>query len=186
MKKIFVLFSLLIAILLCSCGKNEIAVQKADFETQLIELDGSKFEIPKEWVKLEVPSSMKQSIYAPKGANAAVGTSNVSFIMAKAPADSASISDLKNNSSSFEEQIKSIFPKSSNFKFDTFKAPIGDVFTLEYQAPYGDTILTQTQYYILPDNYIVVITATDIGDNVTPSVVTVAKHIINTFELVTP
>lgn len=170
--------------ILCSCSKTSNEAKTPDFETQLIELDNSNFEIPKNWGKLTTPLSMKQTIYAPIGADLSTGTSNVSFIMTKASTNENSLEDLKKNSSTFEEQIKSIFPKAIDFKFGDFKSPAGDVFTIEYQVTYGDTTLKQIQYYMLLQDYVVVITATDIGDNVSPSVYDVAKHMIHSFKLI--
>ena len=169
--------------ILSSCSKTSNGSKTPDFDTQLVELDNSKFEIPKSWEKITAPSSMKQTIFAPIGADLSAGTSNVSFIITKASTNADSLEDLKTNSSTFEEQIKSIFPKATDFKFNNFKSNAGDVFTIEYKIPYGNTTLQQTQYYLLMEHYVVVITATDINDNVSPNVNDVAKHMIHSFKL---
>ena len=63
------------------------------------------------------------------------------------------------------------------------EAPIGKVCAISYDAELTGVTFSQTQFYPLIDNYSFVVTATDIGDGVTPNVAEVAEYIVMTLEL---
>lgn len=185
MKKFFVLSILLTTIIILSgCSKFGSQTKKANFETQVIELDNCKFEVPSSWVRIEDPTiSSSLYIFAPADANLSKNSSNVALTTVVTPEKAPDIKELQAESAAFEKQIKNIFKDAKDFKFGDFTVPSGKVFTLEYTVVFGDITMIQTQYYILMDNMTVVITATDIGDGVTPTPVEVIKHMANSFQL---
>lgn len=187
MKKLFLLFTLLLTI--CAlAGCNKIGSHAKDaknttFETQLVKLDNYQFEIPSTWKRVEDPSiNASLYIFAPANADSTKNSSNVALTIIPANGKNPTIEELKNKTSSFEEQIKNIFKDAKDFKFEDFKVPSGNVFSLQYTVAFGDITMTQTQYYILMDNQTVVLTATDIGDGVTPTPIEVIKHMAESFQ----
>ena len=74
------------------------------------------------------------------------------------------------------------FEKVENLKIDELKAPIGTVSVVSYDIYVGGMKFSQTQFYPLIDDYVVVVTATDIGISTTPSVDEVAEYVTLTLK----
>ena len=190
MKKIIIMLSMLIAALtMVSCSKeaakDEVVVEKPAFETQLIEDTGFTYEIPVGWAKVEgVTTNAGQTIYAPSSADLTKGTSSVNIVISKVNSKAVSLEDFKTQATT--ELKKAILSKVSatatDFNFGDFKAPIADVFTMDYTTKISGITMKNTQYYPLIDNYTVVVTGTDIGDNYAEKTQDVAKHIVNTIK----
>jgi len=63
------------------------------------------------------------------------------------------------------------------------EAPCGNVCVAKYKLNINDNNMNLTLYYPLVDKYLVTITCTEVGDDISPSPDKVAKHIVNTLKL---
>lgn len=78
--------------------------------------------------------------------------------------------------------ISNGFEKVENLKVEELEAPIGSVCSVSYDTYLSGMKFTQTQFYPLIDDYIIVITATNVGDEVAPSVEEVAEYVALTLK----
>ena len=85
--------------------------------------------------------------------------------------------------SDLEDQlISNGFEKVENLNVEELEAPIGSVCVVSYDTYLSGMKFSQTQFYPLIDDYIVVITATNVGEEVEPSVEEVAEYMALTLE----
>lgn len=113
------------------------------------------------------------------------GTSNVNILVQDVSGQKAvSMKDMKAAlESDLENQlISNGFEKVENLKVEELEAPIGSVCSVSYDTYLSGMKFTQTQFYPLIDDYIIVITATNVGDEVAPSVEEVAEYMALTLK----
>lgn len=166
---------------LIGCGETSIKVPKPDFETQKISEDIFECEIPSTWIKADISAVNGQFVYVPSDADLSKGTSNVNVIATKTDKKAPSMKDAK---SELQAQIEATFSEYvSNINFDETKVNAGDVCIMTYTINIEGITMNQVMYYILIDDYQILITSTNTNDNISPSSEAVAKHIINTIKL---
>ena len=124
-------------------------------------------------------------IYIPGDADSSAGVSNVNLVMVETGAEAVAFEDLK---AALEQDLApqllaNGFSAVENISVREMEAPIGKVCAISYDAELTGVTFSQTQFYPLIDNYSFVVTATDIGDGVTPNVAEVAEYIVMTLEL---
>lgn len=183
MKKIFTSFMLIIAMIfsLLGCNSNS-NIEKPDFETQKIKEDIFQCEIPNTWEKTDISQIDGQIIFTIKdGLLKSSLVSNISLIANKTDSNAPSISEAE---AEIKKQLESNFKDNvSDIIFDEIEAPCGNVCVAKYKLNINDNNMNLTLYYPLVDKYLVTITCTDVGDDISPSPDKVAKHIVNTLKL---
>lgn len=183
MKKIFTNFMLIIAMIfsLLGCNNNS-NIEKPNFETQKIKEDIFQCEIPSTWEKTNFSQIDGQIIFTIKnGVLKSSLVSNVSLIANKTDSNAPSISKAQEQ---IKKQLESNFKDNvSDITFDEIEAPCGKVCVVKYKLNINDNNMNLTLYYPLVDKYLVTITCTDVGDDISPAPDKVAKHIVNTLKL---
>ena len=71
----------------------------------------------------------------------------------------------------------------SDFKTSDYEATLGTTFKTEYKFVYEGVTITQAIYDVYIDNYLVEVTITDIGDDVSPNVSLVGEYILNSIQV---
>lgn len=188
MKKYSVLLLVLVLIstlLLGGCGKTEVSVPEPEWSTVQDSAGGFSYQIPEGWVITEDVTGQGSVIYIPGDADSSAGVSNVNLVMVETGAEAVAFEDLK---AALEQDLApqllaNGFSAVENISVREMEAPIGKVCAISYDAELTGVTFSQTQFYPLIDNYSFVVTATDIGDGVTPNVAEVAEYIVMTLEL---
>ncbi|BCJ93110.1 hypothetical protein acsn021_06790 [Anaerocolumna cellulosilytica] len=87
-----------------------------------------------------------------------------------------------------ENLIKSQFAQQgveatvTDFKSSDYESELGTAYKTEYQVSYQGTTIKQTIYDIFIDNYFFEVTASDVGDKVTPDINIVASYLLDTLK----
>lgn len=134
---------------------------------------GFSYEVPADWTTTEDVTGQGSVIYIPADADVSAGTSNVNILVQNVSGQkAASMKDMKAAlESDLEDQlISNGFEKVENLNVEELEAPIGSVCVVSYDTYLSGMKFSQTQFYPLIDDYIVVITATNVGEEVEPSV----------------
>lgn len=177
--------SLLLVALLSGCGSKPVEVSAPEWATASGSASGFSYEVPADWTTTEDVTGQGTTIYVPADADIANGTSNVNILVQNASGQkAASMKDMKSTlENGLEAQLlASGFEKVENLKVEELKAPIGNVCVVSYDTTVAGQKFTQKQYYPLIDDYIVVITSTNIGDSTDPSPEEVAEYIALTLK----
>ena len=171
--------------LLSGCSKTPAEISAPEWETASGTASGFSYEVPADWTTTEDVTGQGSIIYIPADADVSVGTSNVNILVQDVSGQKAvSMKDMKAAlESDLENQlISNGFEKVENLKVEELEAPIGSVCSVSYDTYLSGMKFTQTQFYPLIDDYIIVITATNVGDEVAPSVEEVAEYMALTLK----
>ena len=182
---VFLAISLLLVALLSGCSKTPVTVSAPEWETASGTASGFSYEVPADWTTTEDVTGQGSVIYIPADADVSAGTSNVNILVQNVSGQkAASMKDMKAAlESDLEDQlISNGFEKVENLNVEELEAPIGSVCVVSYDTYLSGMKFSQTQFYPLIDDYIVVITATNVGEEVGPSVEEVAEYMALTLE----
>ena len=182
---VFLAISLLLVALLSGCSKTPVTVSAPEWETASGAASGFSYEVPADWTTTEDVTGQGSVIYIPADADVSAGTSNVNILVQNVSGQkAASMKDMKAAlESDLEDQlISNGFEKVENLNVEELEAPIGSVCVVSYDTYLSGMKFSQTQFYPLIDDYIVVITATNVGEEVEPSVEEVAEYMALTLE----
>ena len=182
---VFLAISLLLVALLSGCSKTPVTVSAPEWETASGTASGFSYEVPADWTATEDVTGQGSVIYIPANADVSAGTSNVNILVQNVSGQkAASMKDMKAAlESDLEDQlISNGFEKVENLNVEELEAPIGSVCVVSYDTYLSGMKFSQTQFYPLIDDYIVVITATNVGEEVEPSVEEVAEYMALTLE----
>ena len=182
---VFLAISLLLVALLSGCSKTPVTVSAPEWETASGTASGFSYEVPADWATTEDVTGQGSVIYIPADADVSAGTSNVNILVQNVSGQkAASMKDMKAAlESDLEDQlISNGFEKVENLNVEELEAPIGSVCVVSYDTYLSGMKFSQTQFYPLIDDYIVVITATNVGEEVEPSVEEVAEYMALTLE----
>ena len=182
---VFLAISLLLVALLSGCSKTPVTVSAPEWETASGTASGFSYEVPADWTTTEDVTGQGCVIYIPADADVSAGTSNVNILVQNVSGQkAASMKDMKAAlESDLEDQlISNGFEKVENLNVEELEAPIGSVCVVSYDTYLSGMKFSQTQFYPLIDDYIVVITATNVGEEVEPSVEEVAEYMALTLE----
>ena len=182
---VFLAISLLLVALLSGCSKTPVTVSAPEWETASGTASGFSYEVPADWTTTEDVTGQGSVIYIPADADVSAGTSNVNIqVQNDSGQKAASMKDMKAAlESDLEDQlISNGFEKVENLNVEELEAPIGSVCVVSYDTYLSGMKFSQTQFYPLIDDYIVVITATNVGEEVEPSVEEVAEYMALTLE----
>ena len=182
---VFLAISLLLVALLSGCSKTPVTVSAPEWETASGTASGFSYEVPADWTTTEDVTGQGSVIYIPADADVSAGTSNVNILVQNVSGQkAASMKDMKAAlESDLEDQlISNGFEKVENLNVVELEAPIGSVCVVSYDTYLSGMKFSQTQFYPLIDDYIVVITATNVGEEVEPSVEEVAEYMALTLE----
>ena len=182
---VFLAISLLLVALLSGCSKTPVTVSAPEWETASGTASGFSYEVPADWTTTEDVTGLGSVIYIPANADVSAGTSNVNILVQNVSGQkAASMKDMKAAlESDLEDQlISNGFEKVENLNVEELEAPIGSVCVVSYDTYLSGMKFSQTQFYPLIDDYIVVITATNVGEEVEPSVEEVAEYMALTLE----
>ena len=182
---VFLAISLLLVALLSGCSKTPVTVSAPEWETASGTASGFSYEVPADWTTTEDVTGQGSVIYIPANADVSAGTSNVNILVQNVSGQkAASMKDMKAAlESDLEDQlISNGCEKVENLNVEELEAPIGSVCVVSYDTYLSGMKFSQTQFYPLIDDYIVVITATNVGEEVEPSVEEVAEYMALTFE----
>lgn len=182
---VFLAISLLLVALLSGCSKTPVTVSAPEWETASGTASGLSYEVPADWTTTEDVTGQGSVIYIPADADVSAGTSNVNILVQNVSGQkAASMKDMKAAlESDLEDQlISNGFEKVENLNVEELEAPIGSVCVVSYDTYLSGMKFSQTQFYPLIDDYIVVITATNVGEEVEPSVEEVAEYMALTLE----
>ena len=182
---VFLAISLLLVALLSGCSKTPVTVSAPEWETASGTASGFSYEVPANWTTTEDVTGQGSVIYIPANADVSAGTSNVNILVQNVSGQkAASMKDMKAAlESDLEDQlISNGFEKVENLNVEELEAPIGSVCVVSYDTYLSGMKFSQTQFYPLIDDYIVVITATNVGEEVEPSVEEVAEYMALTLE----
>ena len=182
---VFLAISLLLVALLSGCSKTPVTVSAPEWETASGTASGFSYEVPADWTTTEDVTGQGSVIYIPADADVSAGTSNVNVLVQNVSGQkAASMKDMKAAlESDLEDQlISNGFEKVENLNVEELEAPIGSVCVVSYDTYLSGMKFSQTQFYPLIDDYIVVITATNVGEEVEPSVEEVAEYMALTLE----
>lgn len=182
---VFLAISLLLVALLSGCSKTPVTVSAPEWETASGTASGFSYEVPADWTTTEDVTGQGSVIYIPADADVSAGTSNVNILVQNVSGQkAASMKDMKAAlESDLEDQLVSNgFEKVENLNVEELEAPIGSVCVVSYDTYLSGMKFSQTQFYPLIDDYIVVITATNVGEEVEPSVEEVAEYMALTLE----
>ena len=182
---VFLAISLLLVALLSGCSKTPVTVSATEWETASGTASGFSYEVPADWTTTEDVTGQGSVIYIPANADVSAGTSNVNILVQNVSGQkAASMKDMKAAlESDLEDQlISNGFEKVENLNVEELEAPIGSVCVVSYDTYLSGMKFSQTQFYPLIDDYIVVITATNVGEEVEPSVEEVAEYMALTLE----
>ena len=182
---VFLAISLLLVALLSGCSKTPVTVSAPEWETASGTASGFSYEVPADWTTTEDVTGQGSVIYIPADADVSAGTSNVNILVQNVSGQkAASMKDMKAAlESDLEDQlISNGFEKVENLNVEELEAPIGSVCVVSYDTYLSGMKFSQTQFYPLIDDYIVVITATNVGEEVEPSVEEVAEYMALTLE----
>ena len=182
---VFLAISLLLVALLSGCSKTPVTVSAPEWETASGTASGFSYEVPADWTTTEDVTGHGSVIYIPADADVSAGTSNVNILVQNVSGQkAASMKDMKAAlESDLEDQlISNGFEKVENLNVEELEAPIGSVCVVSYDTYLSGMKFSQTQFYPLIDDYIVVITATNVGEEVEPSVEEVAEYMALTLE----
>ena len=182
---VFLAISLLLVALLSGCSKTPVTVSAPEWETASGTASGFSYEVPADWTTTEDVTGQGSVIYIPADADVSAGTSNVNILVQNVSGQkAASMKDMKAAlESDLEDQlISNGFEQVENLNVEELEAPIGSVCVVSYDTYLSGMKFSQTQFYPLIDDYIVVITATNVGEEVEPSVEEVAEYMALTLE----
>ena len=182
---VFLAISLLLVALLSGCSKTPVTVSAPEWETASGTASGFSYEVPADWTTTEDVTGQGSVIYIPADADVSAGTSNVNILVQNVSGQkAASMKHMKAAlESDLEDQlISNGFEKVENLNVEELEAPIGSVCVVSYDTYLSGMKFSQTQFYPLIDDYIVVITATNVGEEVEPSVEEVAEYMALTLE----
>ena len=182
---VFLAISLLLVALLSGCSKTPVTVSAPEWETASGTASGFSYEVHADWTTTEDVTGQGSVIYIPADADVSAGTSNVNILVQNVSGQkAASMKDMKAAlESDLEDQlISNGFEKVENLNVEELEAPIGSVCVVSYDTYLSGMKFSQTQFYPLIDDYIVVITATNVGEEVEPSVEEVAEYMALTLE----
>ena len=182
---VFLAISLLLVALLSGCSKPPVTVSAPEWETASGTASGFSYEVPADWTTTEDVTGQGSVIYIPADADVSAGTSNVNILVQNVSGQkAASMKDMKAAlESDLEDQlISNGIEKVENLNVEELEAPIGSVCVVSYDTYLSGMKFSQTQFYPLIDDYIVVITATNVGEEVEPSVEEVAEYMALTLE----
>ena len=182
---VFLAISLLLVALLSGCSKTPVTVSAPEWETASGTASGFSYEVPADWTTTEDVTGQGSVIYIPADADVSAGTSNVNILVQNVSGQkAASMKDMKAAlESDLEDQlISNGFEKVENLNVEELEAPIGSVCVVSYDTYLSGMKFSQTQFYPLIDDYIVVITATNVGEEAEPSVEEVAEYMALTLE----
>lgn len=178
---------LVLSLVLTGCSNSNSStpeVTAPDWETKTETSNGFSYEVPADWVITDDPTGSGGIIYIPPTADVNLGTSNVNILMQQSGSPAVTLKDMNDSfSSAFKDQLISQgAEKVENIKTSSLTNSMGDVFVISYDLTMGGMNFKQVQYYPLVDDYIVVITSTEIDDGVEPAVKDVAEYMAQTFK----
>jgi hypothetical protein len=147
------------------------------FKTQEATLGKIKIKYPDNWTNMVLSENGNDvmSMLYPSSANAMSGVSNIAIVISETGEAQPDFSEVKEylesaySEEALEEQLNLSFDAAiSDIKTGEFKAALGTAFVMEYTVNYTvqnvDGTMAQSIYALFIDNYMFVLTTTDIGD----------------------
>ncbi len=162
-------------------SSKKVTTTDITYDTQDINLDKCSFKVPANWTEQEITAS-SHYLYYPANADTTTGTSSVNILIQDV-SGSTDINDYYDIKSSLEEQITSQFSSATNFNFSDFSTEKFDVFVMEYDVTQADVTMHMKQFMPLLGDSTVVITTTNIGDNVDPDPALVGQIMTETLQM---
>lgn len=169
-------------------------VVKAPFKAQELAHNNIKYIIPKEWNKTVIAEQGNYIMlsFMPTEVDPTKGSSNITLTISETEGPATEYSLLKEY---FEEYITKDLIQSQleqggiqtevkDFTTSDYEATLGTAFKVEYNFTYNDVTMTQTIYDLVIDNYLIEVTITNIGDELTPDVNTVGMYLLNTIQII--
>lgn len=169
------------------------AVDKAPFKAVEVKQGKVKFVIPEDWDKsilFELGNNALIQFY-PKSADIEKGTSSVVLTVAETgtPALDYEIAKETFKEMITEEFLVSQFSQSgldvkiTGLVYSDYKAKLGTAFKTELKLLYEDKTIEQAIYDLYIDNYLLELTVSNIGDEITPNIDTVAEYLLNSIQV---
>lgn len=165
-------------------------IKNAPFAAQETTYGKLKFIIPKTWNQETIAeqNNVAMLMFSPADGNVETGYSNIivnSTETGKEKPDYESMKSLLADILTAElitSQLaqQGITADITDFKISDIDTKLGKVFKAEYTVEMGESVFTQAIYEIYIDNYHFEISVTDIDDDLTPDVNTVADYLIKT------
>lgn len=174
---------------------------EVSFTTQEEVLGKIKVKYPENWTNMvltEDGSNVMSMLY-PSSANGMSGTSNIAIVITETGSAQPDFADVKETMEGIytddviEETLATQLNLVDGITVDDinsgeFKAALGTAYVLDYTVSYELEALTgtmhQTIYALFIDNYMFMLTTTDIGDGKELGLKEIAEYIINNIEVV--
>jgi hypothetical protein len=180
----------------CSVTVKEAAnplVVDAPFEAQEVTQNNIKYIIPKEWDKVVIAEEGNNVMLSlmPTEVDPTKGSSNVTLTVSETGTPTTDYSLIKEY---FEDYItedlilnqlvqSGIQTEIKDFITSDFETTLGTAFKTEYNFTYNDVTMTQSIYDLMIDNYLIEVTITNIGDDLTPDVTTIGEYLLETIQI---
>lgn len=165
-------------------------VVKAPFEAVEMTHGNLRYVMPKDWTQTKIAEQGPTTMYMlyPTSTDVNKGTSNVTVTITETGTTKLDYEIFKEYLEGLitEDLIKSQLEQAgmeaniSDFTTSDYDSKLGKVFKTDYKSVANGVTMAQTIYDLSIDNYTIEITVTNIGDNITPDVTTVAEYLLNT------
>jgi len=168
-------------------------LKDAPFEAQEVTTSAINYVIPKDWVKAVITEqgNNAQVVFYPTSADT---TKDFSFVQLIIQETGVVKPDYSITKEIFEEKVtkelitsqlaqSGLLVTLSDFKTSDYEAKLGTAFKIEYKAANDSGSMTQVIYDLYIDNYLIQVTITDIGDNMTPNVSAVGEYLLNSIQV---
>lgn len=178
-------------------SKKEYTCKVTVYKIKTVTSGAVTYVIPNNWtskVVLEQGNNISVAAY-PKTADTTVGSSNVAIAITETGTEKPDYSIIKSSfeAAVTEDLLVSQFAQSgmeasiNNFNTSDFETNLGTAFQISYKAKVSAAGKTQTMsqvlYELYIDNYLIEVSVTDIGDNITPDVYGVGETLLNSIEI---
>ena len=168
-------------------------IADAPFEAKAATFGKLKSVMPADWttnVLLEQGNNSMMLLY-PSSADMNQGTSNVTVVVQDSGKEKPDYEAVKEY---FDDMIsqdliiaqlaqQGIEATLSDYKVSDYETNSGTAYRIDYTADVGEGTINQTIYYLYLENYLLQLSTTDVKDDVTPDVSTVAEYMLNCFEI---
>lgn len=160
-------------------------VTNAPFEALEEKIDKFSYVVPKSWKKevlLEQGINALILYYPELESDAEINT-GISLLITETNVEQYDISVLKTVLT--EDYVKQTLAQSgltgeiTDFKQSEYNTTLGTALKTEYTVTYNDIKVKQAIYYLVIDNYLMSVTISDAGDDVTPDAFTAGEYMIN-------
>lgn len=173
-------------------------ITNAPFSAQEAVFGKFNMVFPKDWTHTDMNllDNMVLTMLYPSSADTVTSTSNINVQVLETGEDALEYDLLKE---SFEveiteEYLVELFASAgldtviSDYTISDLEVKLGTAFVVEYKLTYmvgsSEGVLYQKMYNLNLDNYMIVVTTTDVGDDVSPDLYEVAEYLLNSIQAV--